>query len=298
MFSKWVLISIQTLFIRIQRIEMCGDPVMFVANRYPIEYSRSAPYFWCAHSHSDSLPNTPAEANDRSQDQSLPLVHSLLIRMNLWFSLLISHLSMHCFRCTPWHCVRLHRLNWSMWIWFERISSTPSSPTLGQCRPKRSQVRRMTDCFSSRLPIIRLVNVQTCPWTLVLQEILRQATLAPYSMTSGLCLLTELLPIPLPHTVRQVGNQPIAMTRPLSPSLGLDEQWIERYQRWFPSLSHRSLLHLDARFQPSVAEVLAIVVAYVECHHARSTSTSQHATDRSRPETRQTRDEVKQTKWM
>lgn len=49
-----------------------------------------------------------------------------------------------------------------------------------------------------------LVNVQTCAWTLVLQEILRLTTLFPYFITSGLCLLTELLPIPLPHTVRQV----------------------------------------------------------------------------------------------
>ncbi|CAF3511851.1 unnamed protein product [Rotaria sp. Silwood1] len=47
------------------------------------------------------------------------------------------------------------------------------------------------------------VNVQNCAWTLVLREILRLTTLFPYSITSGLCLLTELLPIPLPHTVRQ-----------------------------------------------------------------------------------------------
>jgi hypothetical protein len=49
-----------------------------------------------------------------------------------------------------------------------------------------------------------LVNVQNCAWTLVLKEILRLITLFPYSITSGLCLITELLPIPLPHTVRQV----------------------------------------------------------------------------------------------
>ncbi len=49
-----------------------------------------------------------------------------------------------------------------------------------------------------------LDNVQNCAWTLVLREILRLTTLFPYSITSGLCLLTELLPIPLPHTVRQV----------------------------------------------------------------------------------------------
>lgn len=47
-------------------------------------------------------------------------------------------------------------------------------------------------------------SISTGAWTLVLQEILQQASRSPYSMVSGLCLLTELLPIPLPHTVRQV----------------------------------------------------------------------------------------------
>ncbi|CAF3938847.1 unnamed protein product [Adineta steineri] len=47
------------------------------------------------------------------------------------------------------------------------------------------------------------INVQNCAWTSVLREILRLTTLFPYSITSGLCLLTELLPIPLPLTVRQ-----------------------------------------------------------------------------------------------
>jgi hypothetical protein len=46
--------------------------------------------------------------------------------------------------------------------------------------------------------------VQNCAWTSVIREILRLTTLFPYLITSGLCLLTELLPIPLPLTVRQV----------------------------------------------------------------------------------------------
>ncbi|UJR28969.1 hypothetical protein I4U23_010187 [Adineta vaga] len=50
---------------------------------------------------------------------------------------------------------------------------------------------------------IEQINVQNCAWTCVLREILRLTILFPYSMTSGLCLLTELLPIPLPLTVRQ-----------------------------------------------------------------------------------------------
>ena len=48
------------------------------------------------------------------------------------------------------------------------------------------------------------MNVENCAWTSVLREILRLTILFPYSITSGLCLLTELLPIPLPLTVRQV----------------------------------------------------------------------------------------------
>ncbi|CAF1661122.1 unnamed protein product, partial [Didymodactylos carnosus] len=40
-------------------------------------------------------------------------------------------------------------------------------------------------------------------WIIVLREILRLTKQSPYTLTSGICLLTELLPIPLPHTVRQ-----------------------------------------------------------------------------------------------
>lgn len=49
-----------------------------------------------------------------------------------------------------------------------------------------------------------IANIQDCAWTSVLREILRLTTLFPYSVATGFCLITELLPIPLPHTVRQV----------------------------------------------------------------------------------------------
>ncbi len=75
---------------------------------------------------------------------------------------------------------------------------------LGQINPIQNKVRIYFLNYSNFDLFIILVNVQNCAWTLVIREILRLTTLFPYSITSGLCLLTELLPIPLPHTVRQV----------------------------------------------------------------------------------------------
>lgn len=78
-------------------------------------------------------------------------------------------------------------------------------PILGQINQIQNKVRiylNLNLFFKFRT----LVNVQNCAWTLVLREILRLTTLYPYSITSGLCLLTELLPIPLPHTLRQVNK--------------------------------------------------------------------------------------------
>lgn len=71
-------------------------------------------------------------------------------------------------------------------------------------QPETEEGACLPDSSTKDLLVQFLANVQSCAWITVLQEILRLTTLFPYSITGGLCLLTELLPIPLPLTVRQV----------------------------------------------------------------------------------------------
>lgn len=97
-----------------------------------------------------------------------------------------------------------HRQNYPMLMSFERISLIHFLLILGRINLKLNKVKFHSP-KSLNLSVI-LVNVQNCAWTLVLQEILRLTSLFPHSMITGLCLLTELLPIPLPHTVRQVNS--------------------------------------------------------------------------------------------